>query len=494
MHEAAGMGAKTPGLRSRIRLAVACGVMALAGCAGIPKHPPAPHSALPDATRLGLDERPSPAVADQWWTMFGDPQLDRLVETAMKNGPSLAEVVVRVRAAQAELAEAKAKGLPTAMLDAEVQRQRLSGHYVVPPPFAGTSQTFGDITANFSADLDIWGKRKALVARARRMADAASLDATSSKLGIIVSVVQAYIDLERAYRSEALAQRTADQRDGLLGLIANRVDSGLESTVERDLAQARLVNAQMDLAAARAEREIALHMLALLTGEGPAFTAQLTPPKLNPAAQFGLPDYLPADLVARRPDVQAARIRIEAATFGRTAARADFFPNINLTAFAGFASFGLSDLINSSSRTYGAGPAIHLPLFDGGALRAQYAHANTDVDAAVAHYDVTLLTAIRQVADRISTLRALDTELAMQRRAVAASQSAYDGTMTRYRSGLSSLLAVREADTLLIDAERRQLMLETGRQAQTVGLILALGGGYVATSATDKTAPSARTE
>jgi NodT family efflux transporter outer membrane factor (OMF) lipoprotein len=191
-----------------------------------------------------------------------------------------------------------------------------------------------------------------------------------------------------------------------------------------------------------------------------------------------LPASLPINLLARRPDIIAARARIGAADEQKRAARAAFYPSINLTALAGFASVSLSQLISAQSFGYGAGPALSLPLFDGGRLRAQYRGTEADVDAAVAHYDQTVLGAVHQVADQLTQIDALGAQMQQQAQWLAASQEAYRLDEERYRAGLASYLSVLNAETEVFDARRQSVELANERATARITLLVAVGGSF----------------
>jgi len=191
-----------------------------------------------------------------------------------------------------------------------------------------------------------------------------------------------------------------------------------------------------------------------------------------------LPKVLPADLLARRPDVLAAQARIEAAAKGREAAHADFYPNINLTALVGFQSIGLSNLLTGDSFTYGAGPAIHLPIFDGGKIRARYAGATAELDAAIADYNGTVLSAVRQTADAMTQVQSLESQRADQQDALDSATRALALAETRYKSGLSDQIPMLNAENTLLTAREQMAGLIANSTIQRVTLLLSVGGGF----------------
>jgi len=223
-------------------------------------------------------------------------------------------------------------------------------------------------------------------------------------------------------------------------------------------------------------RELAVHQIAALVGRG-ADAYNISRPKLDRSA-LALPAMLPADLLARRADIAAAEARIDAATAGRHAAHQAFYPDINLIGAAGFAAIGLSTLFSGGSGQYGIGPAIHLPIFDAGELRAKYAGATAQLDEAVASYNQSVVGAVKQTADAITDLQSLEGQAAQQREALRASNASFDLATRRYRSGLSPQLNVLSAEDVLIQAKRQDASISADLLSARVSLLMALGGGY----------------
>jgi NodT family efflux transporter outer membrane factor (OMF) lipoprotein len=205
---------------------------------------------------------------------------------------------------------------------------------------------------------------------------------------------------------------------------------------------------------------------------------QIVRPTLNPAAILPLPEALPADLLGHRPDVLAARDRIEAAHAGQAAAKAAFYPDINMAAFAGTSAVGFDNLFHGSSGAYGAGAAIHLPLFDAGRLRAEYHGAAAEVDDAVSAYNQSVLEAVRETSDQLSLIEALNGEIVLQERSLDDAEAAYQLAEERYHAGLSSYLTVLNAESAVLSARRERVALVSGAAIARVSLLLAVGGNF----------------
>src|SRR5690606_19462500 len=198
--------------------------------------------------------------------------------------------------------------------------------------------------------------------------------------------------------------------------------------------------------------------LAVLTGQAPDALPTLTPrlAALQPAA---VPDVLGADLLGRRPDVAAARWRVEAATQGVNSARSEFYPNINIAAFIGLNSLGLDNLFNAGSRQLGVTPALRLPLFDGGRLRAQLGGRQAELDAAIAQYNGAVLDAVKEAGNAVASVQSLARQQALQGQASAKAETAYDFAVQRYRAGLGNYLVVLNTESQLLAQRRRAVDL-----------------------------------
>lgn len=195
-------------------------------------------------------------------------------------------------------------------------------------------------------------------------------------------------------------------------------------------------------------------------------------------AALPLPDTLPADLLARRPDILAAQARITAAMAGREVARSDFYPNINLVGLAGVQAIGLGKLFTGDAATYGAGAAVHLPIFDGGRLRAAYAGANARADGAVADYNGAVLDAVREAADALTRVQSLARALEAQREASAGITALQRLEEARFGAGLGSRLQLIEAGLRALAAGQAVTDLEADQVTARVRLLVALGGGF----------------
>jgi len=294
-----------------------------------------------------------------------------------------------------------------------------------------------------------------------------------------VAVVQAYIQLDLQYALLDVTNDNLKQQSSILELTQQRVSAGLENTARVKQSEGQVALTRAAVAYVEANIELARDQLADLAAAGPDRGARLTRPQLAPPAAIALPSMLPADLLGRRPDVAAARAQVESAAYGVKAAEADFYPNVNLTAFAGFQSLGLAQLFEPADRIVGAGAAISLPVFNRGSLRGALQVRQAQVDQSVAQYNQTLLDAVREVADLVVNWRALERETRDQQIALADAQSSYELTTERYRAGLDNYLSVLSSQNQVLTAQGLGAELQARRLTFSVDLVRALGGGYI---------------
>ena len=455
--------------------ALAAVLLLLAGCAA-PMTRQAATPLMPDA--LALSGAPAPQVDGEWWHAFGDPQLDRIVADALSGNPDLDAALARVAQADAVLSSRRADEGLQATLDASAQAARLSGRYTIPPPFRGTVRTVGTISASLTYNLDLFGRQRAAIAGARASARAAGLDAAAARLALAGSVTQTYLDLARAEAQSGVARRTIATRQDALRLVRVQIRNQLSSRVQEAAAETVLAQAQSALTRAIAARALAANALAALAGRGPDYAAAIGPSALRLDAGLPVAASVPADLLARRADVAAALVRIDAAQAGRQVARRAFYPNVNLGALIGLQAIGLGNLLSLDAGQVGVGPAIHLPLFDNGRLRAELAGATAGVDLATAQYNDLVVGAVREAADAI----ALVGNIAQQRADAAAVVRGLSETdrlnAVRVRTGLDSKLGLVDTDVRLLDAELTEVNLAADAARARVQLVLALGGGW----------------
>ena len=452
-----------------------------AACASIPDLGPAPETkeAQGYAAEQSFQAPAAEWPASTWWTGYGDPQLNALIAEALAGAPSLAQAEARLRQAEGIAQQAGAARLPQVSADASAALVKQSTNNGVPSAFVpkGWNDT-GRASLNFAYEFDFWGKNRASLAAATSEAEAARADVAQARLTLSTSVASAYADLVQLYAESASSERAVEVRTRTAELMSMRRAQGLEN--QGAVSQAEGVRAAEEAKLAALVEAIALTKTAIaaLLGQGPDRGLAIGRPQAPSLKPFGLPANLQADLIGRRPDVVASRLRAEAAAQRIDVARGDFYPNINLSAVIGLQSFGLDALTRSGSDFGSIGPAISLPIFTGGLLEGAYRGARAEYDASVAAYDAAVTQALHDVADVVVSERALNVRLLKTREALAASEDAYRIIDMRYRGGLSTYLEVLSVEENLIANQQAVADLETRAFALDVALVRALGGGF----------------
>jgi NodT family efflux transporter outer membrane factor (OMF) lipoprotein len=453
-------------------------VMALAGCAST--HGIKSSATLIEPTRVGIaPAAPSAPVAGDWWQGFGDQALNDLVAKALSGSPSLRVAQARVVRAGASVGIARAADGPQLTGEADASRQRITETGIYPPPLAGALINQGTLQLNGSWDLDLFGRNRAALDAAIGTQRAAEADAAAARVLLAVNVARNYVQLARLVDQREVLQRSLAQRDQVLGIIRQRVSAGLDTTAELRQGEGALPETRAQIESVDEQMTLARHALAALAVLPPDALDALSP-RLSAVRAVAIPGVVPADLLGRRADIVASRWRIEAATGDVASARAEFYPNINLTAFAGFSSIGFDRLLRSGSEQYGAGPAIRLPIFNAGRLRASLRGRNADLDAAIETYNGNVIDAVHEVADQIGSARSIERQQNQQADAQASAEAAYAIATQRYGAGLSTYLTVLTAETNVLTQRRLSVDLRARALDVQMQLVRALGGGYAA--------------
>lgn len=465
-------------------------VLTLSGCASNAGIAPAQSQAIAPAS-VGLVDTatPAPALSGDWWKRFNDPALDGIVDKALAGHPSLKVAQARLAHAAASVATARSADGLHLNAEADVTRQRFSANGIYPPPLGGNSYTVGNLGLSGAYEFDFFGRNGAAIEAAIGAQRAAQADVEAARLVLASNAARTYVQLGRLFAQREVAERALKQREELLALIRQRVDNGLDTNVELRQGEGSLPESRQQIEQLDEQLALARHTLAALTAQAPDAYDRLVVP-LSAVQAIEVPQTLPADLLGRRADVAAARWRVEAATGDVKNAKASFYPNINLTAAIGLNAIGLGNVLKASSEQWSIAPAITLPIFDAGRLRANLRAKNADLDAAIESYNGAVLDAVHDTADQLSSLRSIARQQAEQARAQSAAESAYDLATQRYKAGLGTYLTVLNAETTVLAQRRLAADLRARALDAQITLIRALGGGYApdAESATVKTA------
>ena len=440
------------------------------------------------ATQQSLPAEQGHWPSANWAEQFGDAQLKALIDEALKSNPTLDQAHARVASASAYSETARASTMPRVDASYSLTRQQFSNATFVPPPFGGSWQTENKGLLSASYDLDLWGKNREALKAAISQLQASEADAEIVKLTLTTSIARTYNQLARLYALRDIAQQEITQREQIDRITAGRIATGLETEVERKTAQANLATSRAALKSLDGQIVTTRYQIAALLGAGPDRGLQIARPTLGIGDEVRLPDNLPADLVSRRPEIVAARWRVDAMTHGVKEAKAEFYPDINLSAAIGLDAFGFGRFLTAASRTASVGPAIHLPIFDAGELRAQLKGRYADFDYAVATYNQSLVTALSEVATQLADVRSTDAQLVDAQSAQDAARKAAELALVQYKAGLTNQLTVLNADVNALSATQSVANLRMNRRDQQIALASALGGGFVDTSNADSAA------
>ena len=413
-----------------------------------------------------------------WWTALGDPQLDALIREALQDSPTLAVADARARQAQAQAGLADAARRPTLGAAARYTGVQLPGT-IAPEPLGGELQASTVLMLDFKWSPDLWGGDRARYEAAVGQARAAEVDAQAARLTLSTNVARSYIGLAQAQDAIDVAGRERARAERLLALALQRVEAGLDNQLQLRQAETAVAIARQQAQASAQQADAMRNALSALLGKGPDRGLGIAAPRLLQAPSPTLPAVLPSELLGHRADVVAARWRVEAASRGIEASAAQFKPSVDLNAIVGLASGGLSDLFSGDALLGFGGPALSLPIFDGGGLRASLANSNAGFDLAVANYNQSLVAALREVADALQAARSLDAQIATVETAVEAATAATSLADTRYRAGLGTQLDVLSAQRPLFQLEQQRSGLRAQRLLASVDLDRALGGGLV---------------
>jgi NodT family efflux transporter outer membrane factor (OMF) lipoprotein len=426
----------------------------------------------------GITLSPAGWPTETWWTSFHDPQLNTLVEEALADSPTLRAASARMRQAGALEAIEGASLLPRVDATASTTRERFSANGTTPAPVKGTWQNVDQATLNVGYELDFWGKNRSAVEAAVGRRHALEVDSHAAALILSASIVQTYIALQDTYEQLDVAQALLEQQVHIEKLTQQRFTAELGTQIDIKQSQASLPASRASIADLKEVIELNQNKLASLLGKGPDRGRSITRPHLQARNSIALPSHIPAELIGHRPDVVAQRWRVEASGHEIDVAKARFYPNVNLTSFIGLQSLALDTFNDRSSRILGFSPAISLPIFEGGRLRGNLDAQDAAYDLAVENYNQTVIDALRDIADQLSSLRWLKERLTQQVEAVNTAQAASDLVNLRYGAGLATYLQVLATENATLTQKSQLVALQSRALFLQANLSRALGGGY----------------
>lgn len=469
-------------------------LLLMSGCAWIPQgDKPAEFIATPPMEHtLSHSKHDQPIAAghwppERWWREFGSPELNGLMDAALKENVGLKVAAARLRQAQAMARVEGARLLPFLDAAAGLETGRFSGNGAN-VALRGESFDSAFITPlSLRYQFDFWGKNRAALEAALGEAAAEEAEQAETLLQLTSAIARSYIHGIALRQQLDLVHDMARLRRDLLVMDETRLQLGLDSADPVKQSTVELEQLNKREANLRDQLDIQRNLLARLMGKGPDSTEDLfTGPLISPD-KLRLPQKLPLELLSQRPDLASALHRAEAAAQRIEVAKANFLPTIDLTAFAGVNALrlthGASSLANllfsGSSFSYGIAPGLRLPLFEGGRLRGELSAQRAEYDGAVELYNETLLRAVQEVADSLSRCRETRAILEAQGRLLSTQHENLGLAETRFHSGLDDRRALLTRQHGVLDQEYALRHLESDQLIAMIDLMEALGGGYV---------------
>lgn len=470
-------------MKLRYLMALLAG-MSLAGCRMVGPDYRRPQLPVTETFRHAPNgEQASPPPADPggaWWLIFEDAGLDRLERAALATHPSLATAAARIAEARARLHQSEAGRKMTMATNASARLAGESSERTLPVP--GRPVTYrenGDAwrwSFDASYEVDLWGRVKRSMESSGAQVEASEADARAAGLALSAEVAQTWLGWRALTAEAAILEGTRRLRAEALGLLESRCDAGYIPELEVRRAEVELATLESEMADLERRRALLVNALVILT----SIPADQLPPA--PSGPLPVPPVipvgLPAALLGRRPDLAAAEASLQARCAEVGVAEAARYPSIRLTGSAGFESTELLHLLERPAHFWQLGPSLSLPLLDGGQIKAGVEAAQARVLAAESVFREKTLLALREVEDGLVDLRQQAEQAAALARAATAAGRASQLAQTRYESGLAIYLEVIEAERSALQIERTRAQLAGARQAGTVRLIRALGGGW----------------
>ena len=462
-------------------------LLTLAGCAAIgPDYRTPAISDMPTSWQ-GSGQWQAAQPADQqakqpWWQQFGDATLNRLEADCMAGNASLKLALSRLQQAQAQAGIHAAATLPAVSAGASVSRTRISADRPLTNYQSTNSSTIQNDykpTLNVSYEFDWLGRVRRDVESARASAAQSQADSENVRLLLSAQLATAYFQLRQLDEESALLRQSISLQQKVLQLTEIRHREGLDAAGALATQQASLQAAQAQLSLLGNQRQQQQDLLATLSGH-PASSFQLAAATL-PARLPVIPAGVPADLLQRRPDIAAAERAMAAANAQIGVAKAAWFPQLTLSpTYIGYESAQLARLVSAPALVWSLGLQAGQTLFDNGKTRAGVDYAEAGYQAAASSYRQTVLQAIQETQDALSTLQGLDQASMQQGDAVSSQQHAYDISLLRYREGLDNALTLAINQQSLLGAQRLQAQLHGSQFVWSVNLIKALGGSWQA--------------
>jgi len=413
----------------------------------------------------------------KWWEIYADETLNGLEEQTLAANQSLKAAHARLTQAYAAAGISKADQLPRLDLNASGQRSRfLLNQFGLGSGPSGVTFNYFSIPLALNYEVDLFGRVKRSIEASNADAASATADYQNILLVLQADLARSYFGLRTLDTEISLLQRTVELRKESLKMVQSQFKHGLVGQLDLLRAQTELATTDAENLGLQKQRNELENTLAILSGQPPSSFSLAAAPLRVKIPQ--LPPGLPSSLLERRPDIAAAERQMAASSARIGVAKTAFFPAISLTGNAGFGSSQIDGLFNWDNRSWGLGPAISLPIFEGGRNRANLARAKAAYEEAVANYRQQVLVAFGEVENSLNGLQLLDRQAQSLQQAVDTATKASQISEKRYKAGLVSYLEVIDSQRSALLTER-QLNQNQGQQMTTsLLLVKALGGGW----------------
>ena len=416
----------------------------------------------------------------KWWEIFGDSTLNQLIEQVEVSNQNLRIVEAQYRQAQALAQQAGAAYYPAVTGGVSATRSRAGNTNGTTGVSSSNINTTYNLNAGVSWEADLWGSIRRSVEAGSASAEASAADIEAAKLSAQAELAQDYFLLRIADARKVLLDDTVAAYEKSLQLTQNQYNVGVAARADVVTADTQLKSAKAQAADVGVQRAQLEHAIAILIGKTPAEFSmaplsskfELLPPQI--------PLGMPSQLLERRPDIAAAERRAASANAKIGVAEAAFYPDLTLSAEAGFKSTSFAKWLTFPARFWTLGPALAQTIFDGGLRKAQTAQAVAVYDQSVATYRQTVLGGFQEVEDNLAALRILEQEAALQDEAVKSARESVQITTNQYKAGIVNFLNVVNVETIALDNQRTALTIQSNRLSASVLLIKALGGGWKA--------------
>ncbi|MBV8465269.1 MAG: efflux transporter outer membrane subunit [Burkholderiales bacterium] len=469
------------------RLLALAAAIALSGCAiphrdaGAPALMTEQQINVADQAKLSRNSWPEA----QWWTHYGDAQLNALEQQALAQSPALAAARARVEASRAQRSQVESSTGLFLGLTASLDRQAVSatgflGPYAQNAPAAGVTgpwYTEGTVGLEAHYEVDLWGKDRARVDAALGLQNARQAEAAETSLLLSTHVAQVYWDIQSLNAALDLLIQARDIETEMVQAHTARAGRGLETKTAIEVSRVHALELDRQISATRGKIAVLREALRSLVAAGPKDLPEITPAPL-PHDIGQMPDTLGYELLARRPDLQAMHWYLEASLRQIDAAHAAFYPSFDIKAFFGQDAIHLDHLMHRDSRQINLIPGLSLPLFDSGRLNAQLAGARAQRNLLVEQYNQSILDAVREIATAGLQLQNLDEQMKIEQAKLDALNFTAGSADAHYQRGLADKVAAREAKLPVLLEQGRMIELQSQQIDREIALTMALGGGY----------------